>query len=344
MKTPFLQANRLLHRWMCIAGILLLFLCAGCKKIPDHIPSLHLTTVATGLHGAMGIEIDPNDNIWVSQAGTANNDGKVVVITPGGDMHDAIINLSSIINPHSGEIQGTSHMLLDNQILYILSGNYLYAVNVSGFTPGDAPIDASGLAYEDVGAFVLSYPFVNNAHDTHPYNLTKGPDGHLYIADAGANAILHRMGAGNYAVLAEVPNIPNPYPVGDPEIQCVPTGILFENGSFLVTTLTGFPFPSSQARIYKISMAGDVSIYQGGFTLLMDIAKGNYFGHLVLEHGAFGVKGFKPYTGKLVWANGNSMRTLADGLNLPVAMKQYNLYTWYFTSLGDGAVLKAAYY
>lgn len=344
MKKHLLQVVRLLPFRTYAVLFILLMVVAGCRKIPDHLPKLHLTTVATGLHGPMGIEMDQNDNIWVSEAGTANNDAKVVVITPSGEKYDAIIHLSSFINPHSGEIQGAGHMLLDNNILYVLSGNYLYAFDLAGFTPGGSPIDAANAQYEDVGAFVLNYPFVNNAHDTHPYNLTKGPDGDLYIADAGANAIIHRMGAGKFGVLAEVPSIPNPYPIGEPEVQSVPTAILYENGAFLVTTLTGFPFPSGQARIYKISMAGDVSIFQGGLTLLMDITKGNHFGHLAMEYGAFGIKGFKPNVGKLVWVNGNSQRTLTDGLNMPVAIKQYNPYTWYITSLGDGTVIKAAYF
>src|SRR5690606_24653709 len=123
--------------------------------------------------------------------GTAKNDGKVVVIKPNGVKYDAVINLSSIFNEHSGELQGTKHLLLDKGTLYILSGNYLYTADVSGFRPGDAPLDGATLPYEDLAAFIHTWPFVNDADDSNPYNLTKGPDGHLYIADAGANAIIH---------------------------------------------------------------------------------------------------------------------------------------------------------
>ena len=291
----------------------------------------------------MGLETDKNGNIWVCETGTANNDGKVVVIKPTGEVYDAIVNLASINNALSGEVEGPAHLLLDNGTLYVLAGNYLYAVNVSYFKPGDSPINAAKLPYEDIGSFSLSYPWVNNAHDTHPYNLTKGPDGDLYISDAGANAIIHRKSAGNYSVL-EIPGIANPLPIGPPQIQAVPTSILYDGHDFLVTTLLGFPFPGGHALVYKVSRSGGVSVYQDGFTSLVDIAEGNSLEHIVLQFATFGEQGFEPNTGALVWANGRTPRQLAGGLNMPVGLKQVNQRSWYITSLGDGTLLKAAYY
>lgn len=343
MKTS-LTNSRLIPVWFSLTCIALLFFSAGCKKIHDYLPTLHITTVVSGLAAPMGLETDANGNIWVCETGTAANDGKVVVVKPGGEMYDAIVNLSSINNALSGEIEGPAHLLLDNGMLYVLAGNYLYTIDVSHFMPGDTPIDASTLSYEDIGSFVLSYPFVNNAHDTHPYNLTKGPGGDLYITDAGANAILHRKGANQYSVLAEVPGIANPTPVGPPEIQSVPTSIMYDGHDFLVTTLLGFPFPTGSALIYKVSMSGNVSVYQQGLTSLVDMAEGNFFEHLVLQHAVFGEKGFEPNTGALIWVNGTTKRQLAGGLNMPVGLKQVNARTWYITSLGDGTLLKAAYY
>ncbi|TKK68483.1 ScyD/ScyE family protein [Ilyomonas limi] len=344
MKTFLQSASRLQLPWLYVTCIALLSFSLGCNKVPDNLPTLHITTVASGLVSPMGLETDAGGNIWICETGTAAHDGKVVVVTPSGEVYDAIVNLASINNAVSGEVEGPAHLLLDKGVLHVLAGNYLYNINVSNFKPGDTPIDASTLPYEDIGSFVLSYPFVNNAHDTHPYNLTKGPEGDLYIADAGANAVLHRKGANQYTVLAELPNVANPTPIGSPEIQCVPTGIMYDGRDFLVTTLTGFPFPTGSALIYKISMSGSVSVYQDGLTTLVDIAEGHSLGHLVLQHATFGLKGFEPNSGALVWANGKTIRQLAGGLNIPVGLKQVNIRTWYITSLGDGTLLKAAYY
>src|SRR5947208_2617804 len=141
--------------WMYLTCIAFLFFYSGCKKVPDYLPTLHITTVASGLVAPVGLETDANGNFWICEAGTGNND----------------------------------------------------------------------------------------ANDTHPYNLTKGPDGDLYISDAGANGIIHRKSAGQYSVLAEIPGIANPLPIGPPQIQSVPTGILYDGHDFLVTTVLGFPFP-----------------------------------------------------------------------------------------------------
>jgi hypothetical protein len=94
--------------------------------------------------------------------------------------------------------------------------------------------------------------------------------------------------------------------------------------------------------IYKISPAGAVSVYQQGFTSLVDITEGNFSGHLVLEIGIFGEAGFAANTGRLVWANGKTSKALAEGLNLPTGVKKANINTWYVTSL-DGSLLKITY-
>lgn len=107
-----------------------------------------------------------------------------------------------------------------------------------------------------------------------------------------------------------------------------------------MTTLMGFPFPQGKAIIYKISIQGIITIYQNGFTTLVDIAKGNHKGHLVLQHGTFGPTGFIPNTGSLIRANGTTAIKLKGGFNQPAGLKQSDEHTWYITSLGDNSVLK----
>ncbi|MEO5944585.1 MAG: ScyD/ScyE family protein [Ferruginibacter sp.] len=339
-----LQKNGILKTGLLsFAVIILSIFFSGCIK-DGHNPVFTLSTVASGLVNPMGIETDNHGNIWVTETGTAHNDAKVVVIKPNGQKYYAIINLSSIINENSGEVQGAGHLLLDNGILYVLSGTYMYKANIGNFKPGDTPINASSLPFEDIGSFVLSYPWVNNAHDTHPYNLLKGPDGDIYIADAGANAIIHRKSEGHYSVLAEIPGFANPTPVGPPNVQAVPTGLIFDGNNFLVSTLTGFPFITGRAIVYKVSMSGNVSVYQSGFTTLVDIADGNFYGHVLLHYGAFGPTGFVANTGSLMFVNGSASTTLTSTLNMPVGIKQVNNQTWYITSMGDGTVLKASYH
>lgn len=340
------------------------FLCIlfnGCANDDDdnnvRPPELEIKTIASGLEGLMGVETDAQGNIWVTESGTdipdANNDthnnnGKVVLITPDGQKYDAIINLESYTNVDSGELQGTVHLLRDGGTLNVLSGDHLYRADISNFKPGDTPLDAKNLPSEDIFSVIANLPAESNPdHDSHPYNLTKGPDGDLYIADAGANLIIHRKGVNDYAIFAEIPAIPNPlFPdMGGPTVQAVPTSIYYDGEAFLVTSLTGFPFPEDVASIYKVSLSGEVSVYQTGFTMLVDIVKGNNGNHLVAQHAASfnPASGFATNSGSLVWANGSNIIVLAEGLNQPAGIKQVDDHLWYVTLMGDGTVLKVTY-
>ncbi len=343
MKT-LLPLNTTLRSFFLMFFVLgLLLFNSGCRKILEHLPDPAITTVATGLTNVIGVETDAKGNVYVALPGTAANDGKVVVVTPEGNQYDAIIHLSSNLNALSGEVSGTSHMLIIGDTMFITSATYLYKADISHFTPGDAPLDGASVPYEDVGAFVLSYPWVNNAHDSHIYGLAKGPEGDVYITDAGANAVIHRLSCGNFTVLAEVPGFDNPTQVGPPQVQGVPTGILFDGNDFLVTTLTGFPFPTGYASVFRISPSGGVSLYEGGFTTLVDIARGSQLGHVVVQYGTFGEFGYEHNTGALVWANGKTPSPLVEGLDLPVGIKQVSPDTWYVTTQGDGKLLKITY-
>jgi len=328
--------------------MLMILFMAGCSKNPEP-PSVKVTKIVGGLKAPMGIETDWKGNVWVAEQGTANNDGKVVVIAPasikGQEMmmtYDAIINLSSIKNALSGEPEGPAHLILDNGTLYILAGDFLYSVNVSSFKPGDKPIDASTLSHENIGSWVRSQKIVT-PNDSHPYNLIKCFDGSLYIVDAGANAIIKRKSAGNYSVFAKFPDMKNPTPVGPPMIQSVPTGIIFDGASFLVSTLTGFPFLDKQAVIYKVSMSGKVSVYKDGLTTLTGITPGNLFDRVVLHYGSFGATGFVPNSGSLLSVNSNTVKVITTGLNMPAGIKQTGPQCWYVTSMGDGTLLKVSY-
>jgi len=316
----------------------------SCKK-PETEPVLKITTLASGLAGPIGLELDKKGRVWVAESGTTKNDGKVTVITPDGKKYPVIINLGSILS-EGGEPEGPAHILLSEGILYILGAEgKMYKADVSNYNVGDAPKAASTLAVENIGDFVLKYPFKSNTHMTHPYNLTLGPNGSIYITDAAANAILKRERTGALSVVSEVPGFPNPlFPVGPPQVESVPTGIYYDGQNFLITTLNGFPFPAGKAVIYQMTPSGVLSIYQSGFTTLVDIAEGGIKGRLVLQHGVFALPtGFGANTGRLIWTNGTSQTLLAEGLNQPAGLKQEDAHTWYVSSVADGTVLKIEY-
>ena len=319
------------------------YLFTSCKKAPEPEPVLKITTLASGLVAPIGLEVDKKGWVWVSESGSAKNDGTVIAITPDGKKYPVVVGLPSIII-EGGELEGPAHILFADGILYILAVDKLYKADVAGFKAGDAPKQASTLAMEDIGAFVLKYPFQANTHMSHPYDLTTGPGGEIYITDAAANAILKRSKTGQYSVVAEVPKVAHQLPMGPNPAEPVPTGIYYDGQNFLITTLLGFPFPPGKAVIYKMTPTGAITVQQSGFTSLVDIAEGTSRGRLVLQHGVFALPaGFGVNTGKLTWADGVNQTVLTDGLNQPAGLKQADEHTWYVTSVADGTIIKVQY-
>lgn len=324
-------------------SLLTIVFLVSCQDHRELVSPTQLQTrdFATGLAAPLGLALDNKGQLWVTEVAA----GKVSVITPDGKIHPAITGFSVGISPE-GTPDGLNHLTYKDGFLYILHGvdEKLYIANVASFKPGDPPLAAGQLTSEPIGQFVLDYNFPQDTQDSNLYNLTFSPDGDLYIADAGANAIIRRSKTGALSVFATVPGIPNPTPVGPPTVQSVPTGIVFDGQKFLVTTLLGFPFPAGRARIYQIDLNGNVSLYQEGFTSLVDIALGAGQRPLVLSVAEFGQQGPTPNTGKIYQTTGGQITTLLQGLNLPTSIEAGNAAnTYYVNSLASGKIQQITY-
>ena len=301
-----------------------------------------VATVATGFLSPIGVDVDASGRAWVTEAGTGNNDGRVSVVTADGKVSTAISGFDSGI--FQGEVDGLNHLLFADGLLYILHSNHkLYKANVSAFKPGDAPLKAADLPFEDIGGFVSAQTLADNpGQESHTYQMAVGAGGDLFFADAAANVIVRRAkGTGAFSILANIPGIANPTPVGPPAIQSVPTGVVYDGQNLLVSTLMGFPFPAGQAIVYQVTIGGTVTVYQKGFNPLTGIDVNN--GPVVLEYGTFGQQGWVPKSGRLLRVNNPGVTVLADGLNEPTALKKINASQYYVVSLGDGTLLKVTF-
>ena len=305
-----------------------------------------ITTLATGLVGLIGVETDASGRVFVTEQGTGNNDGRVSEITSDGKIHPIITDLYSFKRPDN-ELDATDHLLAANGMLYVLSAKGLYSVNLTAYKTGNAPISATSLTPENIQKFVIDYAFTEDTGESHPYNMTLGPDGALYFTDAAANAIIRRSETGQLSVVTAVPGIANPNPAGPPPgppfIQSVPTGITYDGKQFAISTLLGFPFPAGKALIYRMDLTGKMSVFQQAFNSLVDIENDGNGNYLALEFAEFGPKGFTPKTGKLVRARGTGTDLLIDNLNMPTDLKVIDSHTAYLTSMGDGALLKITF-
>lgn len=295
----------------------------------------------SGLRAPIGMVIDELGRFWVTEGGTGNNDGALVMITPQGAKTTVVTNFTSVIN--QGNVEGISHLLYDNGTLYLLHGveGLLYVIDVASVLGGSLPKDKATLPTENIKAFVVTknLTFDNNSN---AFALTKGPDGHLYIVDAGANAVIKRD--KNNHILDMFTTFP---PIGvnrDP----VPTGIVFDGTHFVLSSLTGFPFSPGSANLYKVNTAGVMVPYKSGFTTLTHLTLTVNNKPLLLHYADFTMPpggpgnppGFKANTGSVLNEDG---AVLFSGLDRPTDIKRWGDRTFYVLSLGDGTIKKLDY-
>lgn len=295
----------------------------------------------SGLRAPIGMVIDEQGRFWVTEGGTGNNDGALVMITPQGAKTTVVTNFKSIIN--QGNVEGISHLLYDNGTLYLLHGveGLLYVIDVASVLSGSLPKDKASLPTENIKAFVVTknLTFDNNSN---AFALIKGPDDNIYIVDAGANAVIRRE--KNSHILDLFTTFP---PIGvnrDP----VPTGIVFDGTHFILSSLTGFPFSPGSANLYKVNTAGVMVPYKSGFTTLTHLTLTANNKPLLLHYADFTMPpggpgnppGFKPNTGSVLNEDG---AVLFSGLDRPTDIKRWGDRTFYVLSLGDGTIKKLDY-
>ena len=309
--------------------------------ITDHAqPMTEPTTLksdpfVSNLKAPIGLALDDKGNIWVTEAGTGNNnnDGSVSMITPSGQKTVFVAGLISVIN--QGSIEGISKLLYRDGKLYFLHGfsGKLYIADVSSFKSGDAAVSLASIPSHDIGDFVRKQKYTDPLN-SNPFELALGPDNNLYISDAGGNAIIKRdQATGDLSEFALIPKT-------EEGIEAVPTGIVYDGSKFLVSTLTGFPFTAGAARIFQITTSGVISEYNKiKFTTLSGITLSVNNKPIVVQHGTFGM-GFTAGTGKIVDENGN---TLLEGLSQPTDIVRSGDKTYYLLSYKDGTISKLSY-
>jgi hypothetical protein len=329
MKKHYLQS--------IFAYLLLLFGVFACtdhdfQQEPE--PTLFaVSDYAAGLRAPIGMDVDDKGNVWVSEAGTGKDDGAIVLVSPGGQKTTVLTGFKSAKGNEA--VEGISHVLYDDGKLYILHGisGKLYIADVKDFKAGDPPMPLNLVPVEEYGDFVKSFKFTDPLN-SNLFGLTLGPNGDLYMTDAGANAIFKRdKHTKAFTLFAKIPDVAA-------KTDAVATGIVFDGTKFLVTTLSGFPFTAGNAKIFEINTAGNVGIYRDGFTTLTHLTLTANKKPLVIQLAEFGPKGFIPFTGKVLNEDG---KTLVGGIMMPTDIKRSGDRSFYLLSYALGTIQKLEY-
>lgn len=303
----------------------------------DHVPDpqkLTATPFLSDLDYPFAITKGAGDWLWITEVGDGmSSKGKVSAVSPDGTVYPAFTGFESIISPEDGLPSGLAHLTYKDGFLYVVQGvgGWLYKIDISTWKPTDMPKDASTLTPEDIGSFVLK-----KAAMSHLYNLTWGPEGHLYFADAAANQIIHRKAENDYEIFTTFDQIAGP-------TDFVPTGIVFDGSKFLVSNLTGGPFTATTANIQQVNLVGENSPYQTGFTCLTDIVLTPAGKPLVLQYSIFDMTNPPPFQrmhGKVL---NEKKEVILEGLDLPTDIERVGDKDYYVVSMEAFNIMKVSY-
>ncbi len=319
--------------------ILLSFITAGTVRA-----QANTNVYATGLTSPIGLEVDAQGRLWVAEEGSGSHDSRISVVTTDGQVHPFLTGLPSELV--EGDPLGAEHVYLDaNGDLLIAQGEgsdflseSVLRISTAGFSPGDSSRTIDDLkAIHKIGRFSLS----SGAASTNPYAMAIGPNGDLYIVDAGLNGIvkLERC-TGNLSVFATFAPIPNPTNEGPPFMDPVPTGIVFNNNKFYVGLFVGFPFLPDSSRIMQIDLNGNVSLLKTGLTSVIDLAVDPRDNNLVFLQFARWEFPFVPNTGGVFKLVNGAVDTIAFGLNFTTGLRFNTNGELFVASFADGQILK----
>lgn len=145
----------------------------------------------------------------------------------------------------------------------------------------------------------------------------------LYVVDASQNVVRSvDANTGQTTTLSTIGKVQNPTPVGPPVVDPVPDSIHLRGNDLVVTTLTGFPFPSGRASVLRVATAGGATdTLVSGLTAAIDAAPlgaGANDPLLVLEFST-NMLASAPGRLRLVTPSGSST-TIAEGLPTPTSM------------------------
>jgi hypothetical protein len=167
-------------------------------------------------------------------------------------------------------------------------------------------------------ADIAGYEFENDpgggGPDSNPYGLLAGP-GRRVVTDAGGNSLVRVSGSGQIATIATFPSRPQGRPT-DSVPTCVAVG---PDGAYYVGELSGAPFATGAARVYRVIPDQAPQVFLEGFTTIIDLAFGPDGSLYVLQHSSAGP--FFAGPGSLVRVAPDGTRTtVLEGLQRPTSV------------------------
>ena len=324
--------------------------------LTTHVAAAEWKVVATGLHNPRGLDFAPNGALYIAEAGSGGNGPTIPGIEPGSVLHFGTTGSITRV------FKGTQERIV-NDLPSLAAENGTAAIGPSSVSFGNlghsfvtiglgrppalrdqlgAQAAKLGVLFQmnqngkmnevaDMAAFEAGSDPDGLGPDSNPNGVLPDTGGAVYVADAGANALLRVDANGDVSVVAVFPNrtvttppdLPQPPFPAQLSMQAVPTNVVRgPDGALYVSQLTGFPFPVGAARIFRVEPGSAPTIYAEGFTNIIDLEFDSHGNLYVLEIDTNGLRALPPM-GRLarINAGGGAPVTIAsDGLVTPGGM------------------------
>ena len=285
------------------------------SPVPGPLPRAGVVIVAGGLDSPRGVALGRDGDIYLADSGAASQSksGRLVRLTPDGTVTPILAGAENLTGAPHGQtyIFGLSDVAVQGDGLLVTVG--------FGVPSDEPPIAPNSLVKLDLaGNLTRLLDFDRLERDRDPDRLgpgsnatgiAVGPDGTVWVSDAGGNWVAHLASDGSVDRVVAFPAV-------DGE-DAVPTGLAVgPDGNTYVALFRCIQPTEAKGGVARVRPDGAAELVASGLTSPIDVAFGPDGALHVLEF----ARDYAPSTGRVLRlaANGTT-DVLADGLNYPTS-------------------------